>query len=152
MLAALHLPEAPQPVGARWEVDGPALCRGALGMLADVDPALAAGEAHFAGVQDLFGTSGLVLEVGFHFEGTIDAFALARPQWDLQGSTIQIEATALRPQSGTSLASRLEMTARVSQSWYDPAAQRFGRTDRHAEHSRGQRELTEDEQARLGFE
>lgn len=147
----LRVPEGPQPVGTRWEVDGPGFFREAFETDAELDPAMASGEVHFARVEDLFGSPGLVLEVAMLFEGAVDELAPAVPEVELRASTVRIEGTLVGPQSEDGIGLRVEMNRRTEQTWFDTDAEREGHYTFYTELSMGQRELTEAEQALLGF-
>lgn len=148
----LRVPETPQPVGARWEIDGPSFFSEVLETDEPLDPALASGEVHFVRVEEVFGTPGVVLEVALLFEGVTQALDEVEPDWELRRSTIQVDGTLIGPQPQEALEVRMEMSRRISQAWYDPALEREGTSTRYTELSMGRRELTAHEQTLLGFE
>jgi hypothetical protein len=147
----LRVPEEPQPVGTRWEVDGPGFFREAFETEAELDPTMASGEVYFARVEDLFGSPGLVMEVSMLFEGVIDELAPEEPEVELRASTVRFEATMIGPQSDDGIGLRVELNRRTEQTWFDSDAEREGHYTFYTEVSMGQRELTESEQVLLGF-
>lgn len=151
--AAMRIPDTPQPVGARWEIDGPAYFGALFELEEPPTPTEASGEIHLAAAEDVFGYPGLRLELQFLYDGVPAAAAASRPGSELLSSVGLMEGEMRIAQAEGRIESGLEMQLRITQRWRDPDQEPSEYSVViYSELSMGQRELTQRERELLGFD